>query len=328
MIQEEEMMGRTTIIAAALVALTAGNALAQKAYPERPVRLVTGYLAGGGSDFVTRTTAQKLGELLGSTVVVENRTGGGTNIAAEYVARATPDGHTLLVGGSANTANMTLYKKPGYDIVKDFAPISQLTAGPNILVLHPSVPAKSVQELIALARKNPGQLTYASAGNASSNHFSGALFTSMAKIDIVHVPYKGGAGAIVDTMAGHVSMYFSTLQTALPHIRSGRVRALAVTTLKRSQAAPELPTFAESGLPGFDVAAWHMLLAPAGTPSDVVTRLNTEVVRGLAQPDAKQRFATQGFDVVTNTPQQLADHIKADVARSARIIQASGMKVD
>ncbi|HEX2827436.1 MAG TPA: tripartite tricarboxylate transporter substrate binding protein [Burkholderiales bacterium] len=321
-------MSPITTMAAALLALTAGNALAQKTYPERPVRLVTGYLAGGGSDFVTRTTAQKLQELLGGTVIVENRTGGGTNIAAEYVARAAPDGHTLLVGGSANTANMTLYRKPGYDIVKDFAPISRLTSGPNILVVHPSVPAKTIPELIALAKKNPGQLTYASAGNASSNHFSGALFTSMAKIDIVHVPYKGGAGAIIDTIAGHVSMYFSTLQTALPHVRSGRVRGLAVTTLKRSQAAPEFPTFAESGLPGFDVAAWHMLLAPAGTPPEIVTKLNAEVVRGLAQPDARQRFATQGFDVVTTTPQALADYIKLDVARSAKIIQASGMKVD
>ena len=322
-------MSRTTISAAALLALTAAHdALAQKSYPERPVRLVTGYLAGGGSDFVTRTTAHKLGELLGTTVVVENRTGGGTNIAAEFVARAAPDGHTLLVGGSANTANMTLYRKPGYDIVKDFAPVTQLTSGPNILVVHPSVPARTLQELISLARKSPGQLTYASAGNASSNHFSGALLTYMAKVDIVHVPYKGGAGAIVDTMAGHVSMYFSTLQTALPHIRSGRVRALAVTSARRSQAAPEFPTFAESGLPGFDVSAWHMLLAPAATPQEIVARLNGEIVKGFAQPDVKQRFATQGFDVVTTTPQALGEYIKADVARSAKIVQASGMRVD
>jgi tripartite-type tricarboxylate transporter receptor subunit TctC len=321
-------MRQIAIIAAALAAVSTSNALAQKAYPEKPIRLVTGYLAGGGSDFVTRTTAQKLGELLGTTVIVENRTGGGTNIAAEFVARAAPDGHTLLVGGSANTANMTLYRKPGYDIVKDFAPVSQLTVAPNILVVHPSVPARTLQELIALAKKNPGQLTYASAGNASSNHFSGALLNSMAQIDILHVPYKGGAGAIIDTMAGHVSMYFSTLQTALPHIRSGRVRGLAVTTSRRSQAAPEFPTFAESGLPGYDVAAWHMLLAPSGTAPEIVARLNSEIARGFAQPDVKQRFATQGFDVVTTTPQALADIIKADVVRSAKIIQASGMKVD
>ena len=322
-------MRRTATLAAALLAMIAtGSALAQKGYPERTIRLVTGYLAGGGSDFVTRTTAQKLSELMGTTVIVENRTGGGTNIAAEYVARAAPDGHTLLVGGSANTANMTLYRKPGYDIVRDFAPISQLTVAPNILAVHPSVPARSLQELIALARKNPGQLTYASAGNASSNHFSGALLTSMARIDIVHVPYKGGAGAIIDTIAGHVSMYFSTLQTALPHIHSGKVRGLAVTTAKRSQAAPEFPTFAESGLPGYDVAAWHMLLAPAGTPREVIARLNTEAARGLAQPDAKQRLNAQGFDVVTGTPQALADYIKADVARSAKIIQDAKMRVD
>lgn len=317
-----------TFAAALLALIAAESALAQKTYPEKTIRLVTGYLAGGGSDFVTRTTAQKLGELMGTTAIVENRTGGGTNIAAEFVARAAPDGYTLFVGGSANTANMTLYRKPGYDIVRDFAPISQLTVAPNILVLHPSIPARSVQELIALARKNPGQLTYASAGNASSNHFSGAMFTSMARVDILHVPYKGGAGAIIDTIAGHVSMYFSTLQTALPHIRSGKVRGLAVTTAKRSQAAPEFPTFAESGLPGYDNAAWHMLLAPAATPPEIIARLNAETARGLAQPDAKQRLAAQGFDVITGTPQALADYIKADIARSAKIIQEANMRVD
>lgn len=306
----------------------AASALAQKPYPEKPIRMLTGYLAGGGSDFVTRTTAQKLGELLGTTVIVENRTGGGTNIAAEVVARSAPDGYTLFVGGSANTANMTLYRKPGYDIVRDFAPITQLTVAPNILVVHPSVPARSVRELIALAKKNPGQLTYASAGNASSNHFSGALFTSMAGVDLIHVPYKGGAGAIIDVMAGHVSMYFSTLQTALPPIRSGRVRGLAVTTAKRSQAAPEFPTFAESGLPGYENSAWHMLLAPAGTPREVIARLNAEAARGLAQPDAKERLKVQGFDVVTGTPQALADYIKTDLARSAQIIKQANMHVD
>lgn len=317
-----------TIAAALLALMTAPGVLAQKSYPEKTIRLVTGYQAGGGSDFVTRTTAQKLGELMAATVIVENRTGGGTNIAAEFVARAAPDGYTLFVGGSANTANMTLYKKPGYDVVRDFAPITQLTVGPNILVVHPSVPARSVQELIALARKNPGQLTYASAGNASSNHFSGALMTSMAKVDIVHVPYKGGAGAIIDTIAGHVSMYFSTMQTALPHIRSGRVRGLAVTTAKRSQVAPEFPTFAESGLPGYEMSAWHMLLAPAGTPREIIERLNAEAARGLAQTDAKDRLGLQGFDVVTGTSQALADYIKSDIARSAKIIREANMRAD
>ena len=195
-------------------------------------------------------------------------------------------------------------------------------------MVHPSIPARTLQELIALARKNPGQLTYASASNASSNHFSGALLTSIAKIDMVHVPYKGGAGAIVDTIAKHVSMYFSTLQTALPHTRSGRVRGLAVTTARRSQAAPEFPTFAESGLPGYDNAAWHMLLAPAATPREIIARLNSEVARGLAQPDAKERLAVQGFDIVTGTPQALADYIRTDVVRSARIVKEANMHVD
>ncbi|MES2563444.1 MAG: tripartite tricarboxylate transporter substrate binding protein [Pseudomonadota bacterium] len=321
-------MSTVCALATALFLFTAHSAIAQKAYPEKTVRLVTGYLAGGGSDFVTRISAQKLGELMGTTVIVENRPGGGTNIAAEFVARAAPDGYTLFVGGSANTANMTLYRKPGYDIVRDFSPITQLTVAPNILVVHPSVPARSLQELITLAKKIPGQLSYASAGNASSNHFSGALLTSMARIDMVHVPYKGGAGAIIDVIAGHIPMYFSTLQTALPHTRSGRVRGLAVTTAKRSHAAPEFPTFAESGLPGYENSAWHMLLAPANTPAAILTRLNAETARGLAQPEAKERLATQGFDVVTGTPQALADHIKTDIARSAKIIQDTNMKAD
>ncbi len=322
------MRARAALLPALIAFIVPAPATAQKTYPEKPVRLVTGYLAGGGSDFVTRVTAQKLGELMGTSVIVENRTGGGTNIAAEYVARAAPDGYTLFVGGSANTANMTLYKKPGYDIVRDFSPVTQLTVAPNILVLHPSVPARSLQELIALARKNPGQLTYASAGNASSNHFSGALLTSLAKIDMIHVPYKGGAGAIVDTIAGHVSMYFSTLQTALPHIRSGKVRGLAVTTAKRSQAAPEFPTFAESGLPGYEMAAWHMLLAPAGTPREIVTRLYTEAAKGLVQPDAKQRLLSQGFDIVASAPDAAAAYLKADLVRTAKIIRDTNMHVD
>jgi tripartite-type tricarboxylate transporter receptor subunit TctC len=317
-----------TLAAALLALIAAESALAQKNYPDKTIRIVTGYLAGGGSDFVTRTTAQKLGELMGTTVIVDNRPGGGTNIAAESVARAAPDGYTLFVGGSANTANMTLYRKPGYDVIKDFAPISQLTVAPNILVLHPSIPARSLRELIALAKKNPNQLTYASAGNASSNHFSGALFTSMAGVDIIHVPYKGGAGAIIDLIAGHVSMYFSTLQTAMPHIRSGKVRGLAVTTAKRSQAAPEFPTFAESGLPGYDNAAWHMLLAPAATPREIIARLNADTARGLAQRDAAERLAAQGFDIVTGTPQALADYIRTDIARSAKIIKEANMHVD
>jgi tripartite-type tricarboxylate transporter receptor subunit TctC len=311
-----------------LVLAISACAWAQKGYPEKTIRVVSGYQAGGGSDFVTRVAAQKLGELMATTVIVENRPGGGTNIAAEYVARAAPDGYTLFVGGSANTANMTLYRKPGYDIVRDFAPITQLTVAPNILVLHPSVPARSLQELIALAKKNPGRLTYASAGVASSNHFSGALLSSMAKIDMVHVPYKGGAGAIVDLVAGHVSMYFSTLQTALPHIRSGKVRGIAVTTAQRSQAAPEFPTFSESGLPGYEMGAWHMLLAPAGTPREIITRLHAEAVRGLSQPDAKERLMSQGFDVIGSTPQALAEYIATDVARSAKIVKETNMRVD
>ena len=308
--------------------LVAESAVGQKNYPEKTIRIIVGYLAGGGSDFVGRTTAQKLGDVLGITVIVDNRPGGGTNIAAELAARSAPDGYTLLVGGNANTANMTLYRKPGYDIVRDFAPITQLTIAPNLLALHPSLPARTVKEVIALAKAKPGQLTYASAGNASSNHFSGAMFASMAHIDMVHVPYRGGAGAIIDLMAGHVSMYFATMPTALPHVRAGKLRGIAVTSAKRSQAAPEIPTVAESGLPGYENVAWHMLLAPAGTPADIIVRLNAETLRALAQPDVKERMAAQGFDIVTGTPQALADYIKADIARNAKLIKEANMHVD
>ncbi len=279
-------------------------------------------------DFVGRAVATKLADALGNPVVVENRPGGGTNIGSEVVARAAPDGYTLLVGGVPNTANMALYQKLPYDVVKDFAPVILIDTAPNILAVHPSVPAKSVKELIALAKVRRGALTYASAGIGSSNHLSGELFRVLAGIEIVHIPYKGGGAAVVDLIAGQVSMYFGTTPSTLPFVKSGKLRALGVTTAKRTVAAPDLPTIAEAGLPGFEQSAWHGLLAPTGTPEPVIAKLNAEVNKLLRSADIVERFAVQGIDVIGGSPAEFAAFIRQDVAKYAKLVKTAGIKID
>ncbi len=279
-------------------------------------------------DFVGRAVATKLADALGNPVVVENRPGGGTNIGSEVVARAAPDGYTLLVGGVPNTANMALYQKLPYDVVKDFAPVILIDTAPNILAIHPSVPAKSVKELIALAKVRRGALTYASAGIGSSNHLSGELFRVLAGIEIVHIPYKGGGAAVVDLIAGQVSMYFGTTPSTLPFVKSGKLRALGVTTAKRTVAAPDLPTIAEAGLPGFEQSAWHGLLAPTGTPEPVIAKLNAEVNKLLRSADIVERFAVQGIDVIGGSPAEFAAFIRQDVAKYAKLVKTAGIKID
>lgn len=297
-------------------------------YPARPIRFIAPYVPGGGVDFVARTLAQKLTESWGHTVIVENRPGGGTNIGSELVARSAPDGYTLLVGGVPNTANMTLYKNPPYDVVKDFAPVCQLDTAPNVLAVHPSVPAKSVRDLIALAKAHRGALTYASAGIGSSNHLSGELFRVMAGVEIVHIPYKGGGAAVTDLLGGQISMYFGTTPSTMPHVRTGKLRALGVTTAKRTVAAPDVPTIAESGLPGYEQSAWHGLLAPAGTPQAIITKLHAEVLRALRSPDVVERFTVQGIDIIGNSPTEFAAFIREDVAKYAKLIKAAGIRID
>jgi len=279
-------------------------------------------------DFVGRLVAQKLAEATGATVIVDNKPGGGTNIGSEIVAHAAPDGYTILVGGVPNTANMALYQKLPYDTVKDFAPVILIDTAPNILAVHPSVPAKSVKELIALAKVRRGALTYASAGIGSSNHLSGELFRVMAGIEIIHVPYKGGGAAITDLLAGQVSMYFGTTPSTLPFVQSGKLRALGVTTAKRTAAAPEIPTIAEAGLPGYEQSAWHGLLAPTGTPDAVIAKLNAEVNRLVRSPDAVERFKMQGFDVIGGSPSEFAAFIRQDVAKYAKLVKTAGIKID
>ncbi|HKU69592.1 MAG TPA: tripartite tricarboxylate transporter substrate binding protein [Burkholderiales bacterium] len=318
--------------AAWALALALSPAIAQQPdpYPRsgRPIRFIVPYVPGGGVDFVGRAVAQKLGEIWNHPVIVENRPGAGTNIGSELVARAAPDGYTLLVGGVPNTANMTLVKKMPYDVAKDFAPLCRMTTAPNVLVVHPSVPAKSVKEVIALAKARKGQLTYASAGVGSSNHLSGELFRIMAGIDIVHVPYKGGGAAVTDLLAGQVSMYFSTTPSSMPFVRAGRLRAIAVTSAQRSKIVPDVPTIAESGLPGFEQSAWHGLLAPAGTPLAIVGKLSDEVIRLLKMPDVVERLAAQGVDVVASPPVEFAAFIKQDVAKYAKLVKTAGIRVD
>lgn len=299
-----------------------------QAYPARPVRFIVPYVPGGGVDFVGRIVAQKLSETWAYPVVVENRPGGGTNIGSELVARSAPDGYTLLIGGVPNTANMTLFKKVPYDVVRDFAPVTRMTTAPNLLVVHPSVPAKSVKELIALAKSRRGELTYASAGIGSSNHLSGELFRIMAGVDILHVPYKGGGAAVTDLLAGQVSMYFSTTPSSMPFVRAGRLRALAITSARRSPIVPDVPTIAESGLPGFEQSAWHGLFAPAGTPQAVVGKLHDEAVRVLRLPEITERLAAQGVDVVASSPAEFAAFIKQDVAKYAKLVKTAGIRVD
>jgi tripartite-type tricarboxylate transporter receptor subunit TctC len=309
-----------------LVSLHAG--VYAQSYPTRAIRLVVPYVPGGGVDFVGRLVAQKLAEAWSATVIVDNKPGGGTNIGSEIVARAAPDGYTILVGGVPNSANMALFQKLPYDFVRDFAPVILMDTAPNILAVHPSVPAKSVKELIALAKMRRGTLTYASAGIGSSNHLSGELFRVMAGIEIIHVPYKGGGAAITDLLAGQVSMYFGTTPSTLPFVQSGKLRALGVTTAKRTTAAPEIPTIAEAGLPGYEQSAWHGLLVPTGTPDAVIAKLNAEVNRLLRSPDAVERFKVQGFDVIGGSPADFAAFIRQDVAKYAKLVKTAGIKID
>ena len=314
-------------VGAALALCASATALSQT-YPSRPVRLLVPYVAGGGSDFVGRTVATKLAEMWGSPVVVENRPGGGTNIASELVARAAPDGYTLLLGGTPSTVNVSLYAKLPYDTVKDFAPVIHLDRAPNVLAVHPSLPVRSVKDLIALAKKNPGALTYASAGIGSSNHLSGELFRVMAGIDIVHVPYKGGAAAVTDLLGGQISMYFGTTPSTMPLVKSGRLRGLAVTTAKRTPAAPELPTMAEAALPGFESSAWHGVFAPAGTPQAVIQRLNTDLNALLRASDVVQRFASQGIDVTGGSVADFAAFVRQDIAKYQKLVKTAGIRID
>ena len=314
-------------LAVVAIALTA-SAHAQSTYPQKSVRLVLPFPPGGGTDTLGRILGQKLGESLGQTVVIDNRPGAGANIGAEIAAKAPPDGYTLLMGTVAHAINVTLYRKLQYDFVRDFAPVTMLGITPNIVVVHPSVPAKSVKELVALARSRPGALNYASSGSGSSAHLAGELFKSMARVDMVHVPYKGGGPAVANLVAGEASVGFATMPSALPHVKAAKLRALAVTTSTRSASAPEVPTVAEAGLPGYEASTWYCLLAPAGISKEIVARLHDDTLKALANADVKNRIAAAGYEIVTTTPDELAAYLKSEIDKWGRVVKTIGIRAD
>ena len=320
----------TTLLFAAS-AVAALPALAQTpSFPDKPVMLVVPFPPGGPTDAMARTLAAEMKNKLGQPVIVENRAGAGGNIGAEYVARAAADGQTLLFGTSGPLAiNASLYRKVSYDPIKSFAPVIQIGHLPNILVLHPSVPAKDVKELIAYAKAQPGKLSYASSGNGASSHLAGVLFNEKAGVDLQHIPYKGTGPALNDLLGGQVSASFTDVLTALPYVKTGKLRALGIATATRSQALPELPTIAEQGVPGYDVSVFFGVVAPAGTPLDRIAKLNQAFVEVLASPKVKELFAAQGLESAPDhTPAQLAKFIAAQKAGWAAVVKASGAQLD
>jgi tripartite-type tricarboxylate transporter receptor subunit TctC len=310
-------------------ALACAGASAQS-YPSRPIRLVVPYPPGGPLDIMARAIGQKLTEAWNQPVVVDNRAGAGGNIGAELVAKSPADGYTLLMGAVATHAiNPTLYGKLPYDPVRDFAPVALVAQVPNILVVNPSVPARSVKELIELARAKPGYLNFGSGSTGSTGHLAGELFKTMAGVQMVHIPYKGGAPAMADLLAGQVQLMFDNLANALPNVRAGRLRALAVTTLARSPAMPDLPTIAESGLPGFDLTTWFGVMVPAGTPPEIVAKLNAGIVRALNAKDMRERLEKMGAEPpANNTPEHFTAFIRTEAAKYARVVKDSGAKVE
>ena len=320
----------------ALCAFTAGvaahgQAQAQtqtQAWPSKPLRIVVGFPPGASADVAARLVAAKMSESLGQTVLIENKPGAGSNIATESVVRAPADGYTLLLGTIANTINASLSKNLPFDFGRDLAPVASLASLPNLLVVTPSLGVATVQELVAAAKRKPGEILYGSSGNGTGPHLSGELFNLMAGVKLTHVPYKGSPQAMTDLLGGRVQAMFAPASTALPHIKAGTLKVLAVSSAKRTGASPELPTIAESGLPGFETSVWFGLLAPAGTPRDIIERLNREANRALADPAVKTQFAAQGIDGMGGTAEQFAAYIKDETAKWARVVQASGAKID
>jgi tripartite-type tricarboxylate transporter receptor subunit TctC len=315
------------VAACGALAWSASDARAQ-GYPNQPIRLIVPYAAGGGVDLIARAVAPKLTEKLGQPVVIDNRGGAGGNIGTELAARTEPNGYTLVMGAAALAINVSLYRKLPFDPVKDFAPISLLAATPNILAVHTVVPSKSVKELIALAKSKPGGLNYASAGNGTTSHLAAELFKTMAGVDIVHIPYKGTSPAVVALLSGEAAIMLAPALTLIPHIRANRVKGLAVTGAKRSPAIPELPTVAESGVPGFEARQWYGALAPAGTPAEIVARLNKEMVAIVQSPEVAGRLQKEGSEPIGSTPDEFARYIKAEIAKWAKVVRASGAQLD
>ena len=313
---------------AALAAAASAPAPAQN-YPGKPIRIVIAQAPGSATDVVSRVVAHRLAESLGQPIVIEARPGAGGVLGTEAAARSAPDGYTLFMGNnSTHGSNPALYARLPYDAINDFAPIAFVASVPYVLVVDPSLPVKTAQQFIALAKSRPGQINYASAGNGSTHHFCGELLKSMAGIDMIHVPYKGSSPAITGLLGGEVSLMFANVADIQSQIKSGKVRALAVTTAKRSNMLPEVPTLAEAGLPGFEIQSWFGLLAPAGTPKAIVGRLSAETIQVLGRPDVKSALAAQGLEVMPGSPEQFADYIKSEIARFGKIAKAAGIKAE
>ena len=309
-------------------AAPAQAALAQSAasYPTKPIRYIVGYTPGGTADMLARAVGQKLTEAWGQQVIVENRPGAGTNIGTEIAAKSPPDGYTLFMPTVANVINPTLYPKLNFDLMRDFVHITNFAKVPGIVVVHPSVPAKNVKELIALAKAHPNELRHGSTGIGSPHHLAGEIFKSMAGVKMVHVPYRGASPALIDVVAGHIEVYFGAMVSTLPHVKSGRVRALGVTTLKRVAAVPDIPTISEQGLKGFETGSWFGMSVPTGTSRDIITKLHTEAVRILALPEVRDRMASEGAEFVGDTPEQFTAFLKTELDKWGKAVKASGAK--
>lgn len=297
-------------------------------YPARTVRIVVPFPAGTGLDFTTRLFAPKLTEALQQQFIVDNRAGAASTIGAEAVARSAPDGYTLLAASASTASSQSLYKNLSYDLGRDFEPIAMLTSAPFVLVVHPSLPARNITQLVALAKARPGQLTFASSGSGSSPHLTGELFRMQARIDMIHVPYKGSPQALTDVMGGEVSMMFSVVASVLPQIKAGRLHALAISSAKRSVSVPELPTIAESGLAGFESGSWSTLLAPSGTPREIIARINEIVVKTGQTPEIRDRIRADGSEPLGGTPEEVGAYIRSEIAKWAKVIVASGARAD
>ncbi len=303
--------------------------LAAANYPSKPIRLLVGFPPGGSTDILSRMMGQKLADALGQQVVIDNRAGAAGNLASELVAKGNPDGYTLLMATvSSHGINPGLYKKLPYDPVKDYAPVTLIASYPLILAVHPAVAVKNVKDLIALAKAKPGQVRFGSSGNGSPGHLSGEIFKSMAGVELLHVPYKGGAPSTIAVLGGEVQITFATLPGVMPHIKSGKLTGPAVTTIKRSPALPDVPTIAESGLAGFDVSSWAGLMAPAGTPKPILNRLHAAAIKALVSADVRERLAGEGAEPVGNTPEQFAAFVKTELAKWALAIKQAGAQID
>ena len=318
-----------TILATCVVAtgITAGSAVAQTAYPAKPVRIIVPWPAGGGTDMLARPVAQRLAERLGQAVLIDNRGGASGIVGSEVAAKAPADGYNVMIDNiTSHATNMTLYPKLNYNSLRDYAPVTLLSTASNIIVVHPSLPVKSLKELIALAKSRPGQLNFASYGTGGTTHLAGEMLKAQAGINMVHIPYKGGAPATADALAGHVPVYFSVLVTSQQQIKAGKLRALAVTSAQRDAVFPEVPTVAESGFPGFEANNWYGMLTPAGVPREVIAKLNAETHAVMKMPDVVERLSAMGNTIVVSTPEKMREHMIGETEKWAKVIKTAGVR--